>query len=94
MTKPDKIERPMISAEELDRRFDNGEDVLDYFDLSRARRPNLEKQRVNLDLPLWMVRRLDHEAEKRGVTRQALIKMWLADRLEVLPNRTGEPAML
>lgn len=82
MTKVDKIAPPMISAEELDRRFDDGESVLEYFDVSRARRGGLEKQRVNLDLPDWMVRSLDHEAAKRGVARQALIKIWLADRLE------------
>ncbi len=82
MAKIDKIARPMISAEELDRRFDDGEDVLQYFDLSRARRGGLEKQRINIDFPAWMVRHLDREAARRGVTRQALIKMWLADRLE------------
>ncbi len=82
MTKADKIERPMISAEELDRRFEDGEDVLDYFDLSRARRGGITPKRVNIDFPEWMVRHLDREATKRGVTRQALIKMWLADRLE------------
>jgi CopG antitoxin of type II toxin-antitoxin system len=82
MNKPSKITPPMVTAEELDRRFDDGEDVLDYFDLSRASRPGLEKRRVNLDFPDWMVRSLDVQAKKRGVTRQALIKMWLADRLE------------
>jgi len=82
MNKPSKIAPPMISAEELDRRFDDGEDVLDYFDLSTVRVIGGEKRRVNLDLPEWMVRKLDMHAKKRGVTRQALIKMWLADRLE------------
>ncbi len=72
-----------ISAEELDRRFDDGEDVSAYFDWSNARQPNLEKRRVNLDFPAWMIEKLDRQARKRGVTRQALIKMWLADRLEV-----------
>ena len=71
-----------ISAEEFDRRFDNGEDVSEYLDWSRARRPGLEARRVNVDFPDWMVRSLDVQAKKRGVTRQALIKMWLADRLE------------
>jgi hypothetical protein len=71
-----------ISAEELDRRFDDGEDVLQYFDLSTLHRPGLEAKRVNVDFPAWMVQRLDMEAKRRGVTRQALIKMWLADRLE------------
>ena len=87
MNKPAKIapetgapER--ITAEELDRRFDNGEDVSAYFDWANIRRPGLEKRRVNLDFPDWMVRKLDAQAQKRGVTRQSLIKMWLADRLE------------
>ena len=71
-----------ISAEEFDRRFDDGEDMTDYLDWSRARRPGLESKRVNLDMPQHMVDKLDSHARKRGVTRQALIKMWLADRLE------------
>jgi hypothetical protein len=70
------------SAEELDRIFDNGEDMTDYFDWSSARRPGLEPKRVNVDFPQWMVARLDAEAKRRGVTRQALIKIWLAERLD------------
>jgi CopG antitoxin of type II toxin-antitoxin system len=72
-----------ISAEEFDRRFDAGEDMSDYLDWSSFRRPGLEPKRVNLDMPQAMVAKLDTHARKRGVTRQALIKMWLADRLEV-----------
>lgn len=68
--------------EEFDEMFDNGEDIDHLIDWSRMRRPNLESRRVNVDFPNWMVRRLDAHAQKRGVTRQALIKMWLADRLE------------
>jgi hypothetical protein len=71
-----------ISAEEFDRRFDDGEDMGDYIDWSKATRPNLEIKRVNVDFPQWMIARLDREAKRRGVTRQALIKMWLADRLD------------
>lgn len=71
-----------ISAEELDRRFDDGEDMGDYIDWSSARRPGWETRRVNLDIPQWMIARLDREAKRRGVTRQALIKMWLSDRLD------------
>ncbi len=62
--------------------FDNGENIDDYINYSTARRPGLDPKRVNVDFPSWMVCSLDHEAKKRGVTRQALIKMWLADRLE------------
>jgi hypothetical protein len=71
-----------ISAEEFDRRFDDGEDMGDYIDWSSARRPGLELKRVNVDFPQWMVDDLDREAKRRGVTRQALIKMWLSDRLD------------
>jgi CopG antitoxin of type II toxin-antitoxin system len=71
-----------ISAEEFDRRFDDGEDMADYIDWSSARKPGLELKRVNVDFPLWMIARLDREAKRRGVTRQALIKMWLSDRLD------------
>jgi CopG antitoxin of type II toxin-antitoxin system len=73
----------IISAEEFDRRFDDGEDMSDYLDWSTARRPGLEPKRINLDVPQAMAAKLEAHARKRGVTRQALIKMWLADRLEV-----------
>ncbi len=71
-----------ITAEELDEKFDNGEDVSEYFDWSKARRPNLEPRRVNVDFPAWMVERLDREAGRLGVTRQSVIKMWIAERLK------------
>jgi hypothetical protein len=72
-----------ISAEEFDRLFDEGSDEIDqYLDWSKATRPGLEIKRVNVDFPQWMIARLDIEAKRRGVTRQALIKMWLADRLD------------
>jgi CopG antitoxin of type II toxin-antitoxin system len=72
----------VISGEEFDRRFDDGEDMSDYIDWSKAVRPGLVAKRVNVDMPQHMVAKLDVHARKRGVTRQALIKMWLADRLE------------
>ncbi|MCC6480322.1 MAG: CopG family transcriptional regulator [Sphingomonadaceae bacterium] len=71
-----------MSAEEFDRRFDDGEDMSDYLDWSTFRRPGLEVKRVNLDMPQHMIAKLDQQARLRGVTRQALMKMWLADRLE------------
>jgi hypothetical protein len=71
-----------MRARELDAKFDRGEDVTDQIDWSKARRPNLAARRVNVDFPTWMVASLDHEARKLGVTRQSLIKMWLADKLE------------
>ena len=71
-----------MKAEEFDELFDNGEDVSHLLDLSSARRPNQEQKRVNVDFPLWMVNRLDSEARRLGVTRQSIIKVWLAERLE------------
>ena len=70
-----------ITAAELDEKFDNGEDVSEYFDWSKARRPNQEPRRVNVDFPAWMVRDLDKEAGRLGLTRQSLIKMWIAEKL-------------
>jgi hypothetical protein len=73
-----------MKASEFDRRFDAGEDVCADLDTAKARRPNLEAKRVNVDFPMWMVESLDREARKLGVTRQSLIKLWLADKLELL----------
>ena len=77
-----EAEVKVVSAEEFDRMFDDGEDISAYIDWSKARRLHPKPQRVNVDFPAWMVAKLDQHASKRGVTRQALIKMWLADRLE------------
>jgi hypothetical protein len=72
-----------MDAEEFDRVFDEGkEDVLQYMDLSSARRPNRDTKRVNVDLVLWMVEALDNEAKRLGVTRQSVIKMWLSEKIE------------
>ena len=72
------------TAQEFDRRFDEGEDIFDLADIDEEsiRRPGLESQRINLDLPRHFLERLDREAEIRGITRQSLIKTWLFDRLE------------
>jgi hypothetical protein len=90
---PINSEGRSISVEEFDRMFDDGEDVSDYLDWSSVRRPGLESKRVNVDFPAWMVRRLDQQAQKRGVTRQALIKMWLADRLEAADSPIANGAV-
>jgi hypothetical protein len=72
-----------MKASEFDKKFDDGvEDIMDDLDLSKARRPNKEQQRVNVDFPVWMVRSLDREASRLGVTRQSIIKIWIAERLE------------
>jgi len=71
-----------MKATDLDERFDAGDDIGEHIDWSKARRPNLDVRRVNVDFPAWMVASLDHTARTLGVTRQSLIKMWLAERLE------------
>jgi len=78
-----KTKRPMeISAEEFDRRFDNGEDITPYLDLGKAGRPGRELQRVNVDFPPWMVNAMDKEASRLGVSRQALIKFVMDGHLQ------------
>jgi hypothetical protein len=71
-----------MKAEEFDRKFDAGEDVTGDLDLSSARRPGKEARRVNVDFPSWMVESLDREAKRLGVTRQSVIKVWIAEKLE------------
>lgn len=69
-----------MKAKAFDRKFDQGENILKYVDLSKATRG--EQKRVNVDFPVWMVHSLDKEAQRLGVPRQSIIKLWVAERLE------------
>lgn len=69
-------------AEEFDKRFDEGEDVSQYLEISKTRRPAQEHKRVNVDFPVWMIQLLDKEAKRLGVPRQSIIKLWVAERLK------------
>lgn len=71
-----------MKAAELERKFDNGEDIDDQVDWSGAVRPNPRMKRVNVDFPVWMVEGLDQRARRLGITRQSLIKFWIAERLQ------------
>lgn len=72
-----------MRASDFDERFDEGrEDVVDDLDMATARRPRRDVRRVNVDFPAWMVESLDREAQRLGVTRQSVIKVWIAERLE------------
>jgi len=71
-----------MKARDFDKKFDDGESVVDELELSKARRPGHEQKRVNVDFPLWMVESLDREASRLGVPRQSLIKMLIARHLE------------
>lgn len=79
-----------MKASELDKIFDdNQEEILEYFDTSKIKMINEEPKRVNIDFPSWMVKSLDKEAKHIGVSRQAVIKMWLAEKLKSLNSNTS-----
>lgn len=72
-----------MKAEDFDKEFDKGgEDIIDDLDLSKMKRPGHQQKRVNVDFPIWMIDALDREAGRLGVTRQSVIKVWIAERLE------------
>lgn len=71
-----------MKAKKFDADFNSGKSVAAALDTSRARRPLQELRRVNVDFPTWMIESLDKEAGRLGVTRQSIIKIWLAERLE------------
>ena len=77
-----------MKAKDLDKIFDDGEvDINDYLDMSSAFRPGQEQKRVNVDFPVWMVERLDREANRLGVPRQSLIKVWIGEHLRTLKSK-------
>ncbi|MEM0955841.1 MAG: CopG family transcriptional regulator [Pseudomonadota bacterium] len=77
-----------MKAKDFDKKFDQGkEDIVEDLDLTSLKRPNQTPRRVNVDFPEWMIVSLDKEAARLGVTRQSIIKVWLAERLEHAPNK-------
>lgn len=75
-----------MKAKKFEQQFDEGTDITASLDLSKARRVLQEQKRVNVDFPTWMIESLDREAGRLGVTRQSIIKVWLAERLEMLSS--------
>ncbi|MDO3379469.1 type II toxin-antitoxin system BrnA family antitoxin [Geoalkalibacter halelectricus] len=71
-----------MKAKDFDKKFDDGQSIIDDLDLSKARRPKHEQRRVNVDFPVWMIHSLDKEAQRLGVPRQSIIKLWIAEKLE------------
>lgn len=71
-----------VKAGDFDKKFEEGADISKHLDLKKARRPEHEQKRVNVDFPVWMVQLLDKEAKRLGVPRQSIIKIWVAERLE------------
>jgi len=78
-----------MKAKKFDTDFDTGKDVSSSLDLAKAKRPLQEQKRVNVDFPTWMIESLDREANRLGVTRQSIIKIWLAERLEQSAAKKG-----
>jgi macrodomain Ter protein organizer (MatP/YcbG family) len=76
-----------MKARELDKKFDEGEDIAEFLDLSQAKRPGQDQKRVNVDFPVWMIQRLDKEAKRLGVPRQSIIKIWIAERLQKISSK-------
>lgn len=73
----------IMKAKSFDKKFDdNKSEIIGDLDLSTLKRPNQTQKRVNVDFPTWMIESLDKEASRLGVTRQSIIKVWLAERLE------------
>lgn len=70
-----------MKAEEFDAKFDAGEDLTEFLDFSTARHPNREKQKIELKLPLWMIHKLEAEAEKQGISPQAFLENYLVENL-------------
>jgi hypothetical protein len=71
-----------MKAKELDEKFDNNENVLEYFDLTNIRRPGWENQELNIEFPQWMIQAIEREARRLGVNSESLIKVWIGERLE------------
>ncbi len=71
-----------VKARAFDKKFDEGADISKHLDLKKAKRPEREQKRVNVDFPVWMIQLLDKEAKRLGVPRQSIIKVWVAERLE------------
>jgi predicted DNA binding CopG/RHH family protein len=71
-----------MKAKDFDAKFEYGEDITQYLNLSKARRPEQEQKRVNVDFPVWMIQSLDKEASRLGVPRQSLIKVLVSEHIQ------------
>ncbi len=71
-----------MKAKDFDKKFDAGEDMTEHLDFSKARRVNQDLKRINIDFPVWVVKKLDKESKRLGIARQALVKVWIAEKLK------------
>ena len=71
------------STEEFDRRFDEGEDIHDLIDMTKAKIiRHGKKVRITLDIAEELVQEIDQIRQSIGVDRAALIKIWLHERVQ------------
>jgi hypothetical protein len=71
------------STEEFDRRFDDGEDIHDLIDMSKAKIiRHGKKVRITLDVAEELIKDVDRIRKSIGVDRGALIKVWLHERVQ------------
>ena len=71
-----------MDTRKFDTLFVSGRDITEYLELDKANRPSQQPKRINVDFPAWIILALDKEAKRIGITRQSLIKVWLAERLQ------------
>jgi hypothetical protein len=76
------MKKKSITTQEFDALFEEEKDIVEFLDLKSAKRGGLETRRVSVDFPEWMIRMLDQQALKLGVTRQSIIKFWISEKLK------------
>ena len=81
------MKKQSMKAKDFDKKFDNGEDITAHLDYSKSVRPGNLIKRINVDFPIWMIKSLDKEARKLGVTRQSVIKFWISEKLNKQINQ-------
>lgn len=76
------MKKKKISAEHFDAAFESGTNLSPYLDKTTVTKLNSKTKRVNIDFPQWIVESLDLESKRLGITRQSLVKMWIAERFD------------
>ncbi|SMD43598.1 CopG antitoxin of type II toxin-antitoxin system [Aquiflexum balticum DSM 16537] len=76
------MKKQSITSAEFDQKFENNEDLSDFLNLEKASKPGLKPKRVSVDFPEWMVQELDKSAQRLGITRQSLIKVFISEKLK------------
>ncbi len=76
------MKKKSITTQEFDQLFEAEKDITGFLDMNTAKRSGLETRRVSVDFPEWMIKMLDQQAMKLGVTRQSIIKFWISEKLK------------